>query len=296
MTTTFETVPYFFPSHLEGDAHRLNQQHEAFRLLFSSKLVAHGPQLTPDFAGNVLDIGTGTGIWAAEFAVNYPASRVLGVDLNAPSSNVPPPNCTFAALDAENDDQWDALIPEGTYDLIHTRLLVLHLCDPRALLRRCLRALKPGGRVELQESREPFLFDRQTGAGGEEEKEGEDDTPFIRWSKLRVEGTQRCNRDCAVARHIPGWMREDGFVGVEVDEYKLPVGEWMEEESGDLGRAGRLFGECMSWILEEAVRMPLVDGLGWTEEQVKSVAEEAGRDLGNGKVYVPLAVIVGSRP
>jgi methylase of polypeptide subunit release factors len=48
------------------------------------KLTLHGkshlaPLKNPK---NVLDFGTGTGIWAIEFAEEYPEARVLGTDLS----------------------------------------------------------------------------------------------------------------------------------------------------------------------------------------------------------------------
>lgn len=67
---------------------------------------------------DVLDIGTGTGIWAKLFAQRHPNSRVLGTDISIiqPSENNPP-NVTFVREDSE--DPW---IFDHLFDYIHWRM------------------------------------------------------------------------------------------------------------------------------------------------------------------------------
>lgn len=70
---------------------------------------------------NILDVGTGNGIWAIEVADRYPSAVVRGVDLYPPPETWIPPNCKL-----EVDDMlkpW-MLKEEGKFDLIHLRLLV----------------------------------------------------------------------------------------------------------------------------------------------------------------------------
>lgn len=67
---------------------------------------------------DVLDIGTGTGIWAKLFAQDHPNSRVIGTDISIiqPSENMPP-NLTFVREDSE--DTW---IFDHLFDYIHWRM------------------------------------------------------------------------------------------------------------------------------------------------------------------------------
>lgn len=67
---------------------------------------------------DVLDIGTGTGIWAKLFARDHPGSRVIGTDISIiqPSENNPP-NVTFVREDSE--DTW---IFDHKFDYIHWRM------------------------------------------------------------------------------------------------------------------------------------------------------------------------------
>jgi ubiquinone/menaquinone biosynthesis C-methylase UbiE len=63
-----------------GENDRKDFQHHLFSLTFSGKLyTAFIPK--EKALHRVLDVGTGTGIWAIDFADMHPESFVLGVDL-----------------------------------------------------------------------------------------------------------------------------------------------------------------------------------------------------------------------
>ena len=58
-----------------------------------------------------------------------------------------------------NMDLLDATLPSGAYDLVFARWVFLFLPDPLAHLRKIVRALKPGGRLALQDyHRETFTL------------------------------------------------------------------------------------------------------------------------------------------
>ena len=65
----------------EEESKRLDLQHHIFNLTFEAKL-----QLAPineQKLHNVLDMGTGTGIWAIDFAKLHPDAKVIGSDTSA---------------------------------------------------------------------------------------------------------------------------------------------------------------------------------------------------------------------
>ncbi|KAK3342003.1 sam dependent methyltransferase [Lasiosphaeria hispida] len=273
------TNSYTLPSHLDGDGTRLDLQHEVFRLILDNNLLS--TPTPPSFSGHVLDLGTGTGLWASEFATEHPHATVLGIDLFPPSTSPVPANCTFRALDAET--AWD--LPEAAFDLIHTRMFLFLLKDPRAMLQRCLAALKPGGRIECQEIQQPYQTDDADPAA--------QDTPVLRMARLRVEAAKNCGLDRAVAGRLAGLMDEVGFVQVEVEDKRIPVGPWMDGER--MKEAGEKYRQCMRWGMVAFTKTVFMKGFGWTEERVLEACDEAVRDLGNGRVYAPLKVVVGAK-
>jgi methylase of polypeptide subunit release factors len=58
--------------------YRLDLHHEIMRLLWDDRL-HESPLDQPD---RILDIGTGTGIWAIDMADEYPMAEVVGTDLS----------------------------------------------------------------------------------------------------------------------------------------------------------------------------------------------------------------------
>lgn len=62
----------------EREQDRLDLQHHSFKVMLSGKLYL-APIKSPS---RVLDLATGTGIWAIEFAQENTGSTVIGTDLS----------------------------------------------------------------------------------------------------------------------------------------------------------------------------------------------------------------------
>jgi trans-aconitate methyltransferase len=96
---------------------------------------------------HVLDVGTGTGIWAMQFAEEHPESDVTGMDLSLIQPQLAaPPNCSFVRADAEDD--W---VLEHPFDYIHLRMMFICFDDHRSVMRRAFESLAPGGWIEYQD-------------------------------------------------------------------------------------------------------------------------------------------------
>lgn len=95
-----------------------------------------------------LDIGTGTGIWAIDFADNHPSAEVIGTDLSPIQPSWVPPNLRFMVDDAESPWLFSTSRP---FDFIHARDLGGAIADWPRLLQQAYGSLRGGGWIELQE-------------------------------------------------------------------------------------------------------------------------------------------------
>ncbi|KAE9568335.1 hypothetical protein CGMCC3_g15560 [Colletotrichum fructicola] len=75
---------YSYPND-ETESDRLEMQHNLFLVTYDNKLGTAPPNDTSlgVEVKRVLDVGTGTGVWAVEFGDEHPEAEVLGVDLSA---------------------------------------------------------------------------------------------------------------------------------------------------------------------------------------------------------------------
>ena len=95
---SFPDGKYVLPND-EQEQERLDLQNHLFHLTLEGKLFL--APIDRKALHNVLDIGTGTGIWAVEFADLYPEAKVTGTDLSAVQPEFVPPNVSFEICDAE---------------------------------------------------------------------------------------------------------------------------------------------------------------------------------------------------
>ncbi|KAJ1717572.1 S-adenosyl-L-methionine-dependent methyltransferase [Aspergillus flavus] len=118
--------------------------HEVYRLLLSGRLylapIADKPQ-------NVLDVGTGTGLWAIEFGDMHPSAKVIGTDLSPIQPSFTPPNVQFEVDDC--CDPW--LYKNDTFDFVHVRGLYGCVSDWDEFYRKAYKHIKPGEYIEQLE-------------------------------------------------------------------------------------------------------------------------------------------------
>lgn len=116
----------------EDELDRMDMQHHKYFLLLGERLFL--APISPN-TQRILDMGTGTGIWAIDIADAYPAATVTGVDIAAVQPPFVPPNCTFEIDDLE--DEWK--FSENSFDFIHARDLYLSIRDWPRLVSQCFK-------------------------------------------------------------------------------------------------------------------------------------------------------------
>jgi ubiquinone/menaquinone biosynthesis C-methylase UbiE len=103
-----------------------------------------------------LDVGCGPGETMRLMAERVgPTGRVVGLDTDADIGRsavemlraAGHQQCSFVEADAERTDA----IPDGGFDLVFGRLVLLHVSDPVALIRRMWQWTAPGGHLAIQD-------------------------------------------------------------------------------------------------------------------------------------------------
>ncbi|KAI5782973.1 S-adenosyl-L-methionine-dependent methyltransferase [Pyronema domesticum] len=174
----------------------------------------------------ILDLGTGTGIWAIDIADSYPSAEVIGVDLSPIQPQWVPPNCRFEVDDIELPWTYQA----NSFDFIHSRNLEDCIKDWPSLMSSIYRCLSPGGYFELVETTPDALCDDRTLPS---------DCSLRKALDYYQEGMKSAGRGNFVT---PTILRERleaaGFESVQVVTVKQPIGSWPKERR--LKRIGAL--------------------------------------------------------
>ncbi|KAJ0103787.1 uncharacterized protein J7T55_001360 [Diaporthe amygdali] len=211
MFNAYREGKYLLPN--DGDEQdRLDLQHHMWRLLLRGRL-SIAPIGEP---ASVLDIGTGTGIWAIQFAKQHPGADVVGTDLSLiqPTDNVPP-NCRFEREDSEED--WVHDVP---FDYIHWRLMCTCFSDIKGMMAKVYGNLKPGGWAEFHDVAWELV-------GADDEASAVlDGSALAKFFRYAVAGGTAFGRDFEAGRKYKEWMVEAGFEGVVERQVLAPVNAW----------------------------------------------------------------------
>ncbi|KAK0719111.1 S-adenosyl-L-methionine-dependent methyltransferase [Lasiosphaeris hirsuta] len=242
---------YFCPND-EQELERLDIQHHAFLVLMDNKL--HFAPVSTTSPINVLDVCTGTGIWAIDVADECPRWDVKGIDWAPMQPAWVPPNIKF-----EIDDLRRLWCYNNIFDYIHTRATIYMGCwkDFKLdVIHQAFNGLQPGGWFECQEIGGLVECDDGTLPS---------DAPLTSWARaLNIAGS-KMGRPRDVSGRISEWYKEVGFVDVQQHALKMPIGNWSQDtrmkEAGSYwkvsmeraleGLSLRLFNEAFGWELAD---------------------------------------------
>ncbi|KAL6886873.1 S-adenosyl-L-methionine-dependent methyltransferase [Trichoderma evansii] len=262
---------------VQTEKDRLNHQHNIVMRLLGDRL-GKAPVHSP---AQVLDLATGTGIWAIQYAEQHPESTVLGVDLNITEpQGLIPGNCRFLQFDAESDE-WPLA---HSFDYVHFGHVVTCFDDTKAVMRKAFDHMKPGGWIEFHDPEVRHTADDDSAKG----------TAIEKWVEMAVKGASNVGRDLQKPARYQTWLSETGFVNVREDRFSLPSNEWPEDTK--LKQFGAMYKHNLLWLTESLARFLSLAGL--SNMEAEDLKERAKRDIQNPQIHItfPYHIVYAQKP
>jgi len=264
----------------EGESERLDVQHEHFLQTFYNRLCFAPGAPT---AKRVLDAGTGTGIWAIDFAEEYSNAEVYGVDIAPIQPPYVPPNCRFEIDDLEQEWTWTE-----PFDYIFSRMMNASFADWNAYTRNCWEHLNPNGWVEMVDSVFPL---------GCDDGSLTPEHTLYEWSQLLLQASRKFGRSLADAKDHGQRLRDQGFINVVEKSFKWPTNkDWPTTKH--LKNIGNWTHFNIDRSLEGLSMALLTRGHGWTQEEVLAYLPAVRKDMRDPtiKAYWHVLVVYGQKP
>lgn len=232
----------------------------------------------------ILDIGTGTGVWAIEMGDLYPSAQVIGTDLSSIQPDWVPPNVSFQIDDAT--DPWAFL--KESFDFIHVRCLAGSIRDWPALIGKAYEHLKPGGRIEFSEARMLFRCGDDTYSKA---------SITYQWMDEFGKISRENDLDFDAFPKFGDLFRQAGFESVVQCERPCPVGVWPKNKR--LKEIGRIFKDQLIGGAIDSCSLALFTRFGgWSEEETHVLLAKVRKELKEKRmhVYTHCSFAIGQKP
>ncbi|KAL2170479.1 hypothetical protein VTG60DRAFT_4859 [Thermothelomyces hinnuleus] len=216
----------------------------------------------------ILDVGTGTGIWAIEIGERFPDARVRGIDVSPTQPIWVPSNVDFLVDDCEEGEWLDRDV-----DFVHLRFMTIVLRDAPRVLSNAFQSLKPGGWIELQELCVEVLCDDGTMP---------DDDPVKYMYDLVYRAFGKFGMDVTLPKRLEPLLRDAGFHDIQCIVKKVPIGPWVRNET--LRLVG-LYQKTAVLELMPALSARPFTALGMSEVESQVTLAEARKALDDMNVH-----------
>ncbi|PGH14547.1 hypothetical protein AJ80_05867 [Polytolypa hystricis UAMH7299] len=266
----------------DKDSHHQTITHHLYCLTLDDRLFL-APLSDPQ---NVVDIGTGRGLWAMDFADQFPNANVIGTDLSPVWEPVVQPNLRFEVDDCCSEWTYPPDTRER-FDFIHMRGLYGSVADWPKLYKDCINHLTPGGYFEQAEITIKPLSDDGT---------LREDSPLHKYYEIGIEAQKITGKRVNIVETMRQDIINAGFLHVVETRFKWPVGPWSSDpRMKEIGRWMRQFWEhgMEGWVLALCTRH-----LEWEIEDVRSLISKTREALHDPKIhaYFEVSIVYGRKP
>ena len=189
----------------EMEMDRLDLLHDVYLRL---DLLYRAPLTQKCHPSRILDLGTGTGIWALDMADKFRNTIVVGTDISPIQPEWVSPNCQFVVDNMEAD--W-TFGPEEQFDFIHCRDLSGSLRNYPRLMQQAMQNMTTNGYLEIQEQ-EIWIYSDH----------GVENVEWIMiWQTLLHAASVKFGKSLRTAEYLKNWMAAAGYIDIRHEIQKV---------------------------------------------------------------------------